>query len=747
MSSIQDDKKVLQKGRKNALKDAKAELRDQIVRKLVAKLEEDQLGIKMSNIWDAGNANRAEWIERQREYMAGWDDYIPADAQGSFDGSSNLHLPTLFIVVKTLHARFLQAILGVDPPFNVKARTEADVDRVQMISDTMRYTIKEWANKYSGIEQEIDKWVWAWVSTGSGIIKWGWDVEYTKYLDVQTVQQELPPRVKIGPDGQEILVPRKKSVEEEVEVTKKIFEGPVCKHVAVEDLLIIGGEGDPDKADVVIHQDYLTSSQLWTLADRKIFDYDAVERVINSGGSMEISEDRSGLKQHRAKNSGQAAPDNDNDHDRYQILECYIKYDVDGSGIFSDIVMWVHKKTGAVLRATYLRRINKAGERPFKKIDFHVRNEQEYGVGIVEILYPLAKELDAMHNMRIDFGLVSTMPFGFYRPSSSLNPETIQLEPGALIPVDNPSTDVMFPNLGNRTTFGMQEEQAIQTMIDRVTSISDLNLGVMSGGQGATRTATGTRALVGESSANLDVFLRRLNRGWRRSLQYLLHLLQQRIPNGLSFRVTGDAGNDYWRTVRDAKDLEGNFDIEVSENSSASNPQVRQDIAQQILQVTSNPLDIQLQLVTPGNRYEAVKNYLQALGVKEWGRYVQKPQGYSLSLSPEEEANRILRGIDVPVRPEMDHDGFIEFFNMIYNSDELLGQFNEQQTILLAQQANKHEQMKKAMAFAQAQAANAAQMQMNSAQSMQQTGQNAAGAAPAPGGQAGQPAPVGTQQA
>lgn len=728
MSVINDDKKVIQEGRRNVLKDVEASKRDQVLVKLTKKLEDDNIPNKISNLWSRGNANRANWLERQAEFLSGWDDHLIGNSSsggGAFEGSSNLHLPTLFTVAKTMHARFLQALLAIDPPFFIKARTEAFVDRVPLINDTMRYAINEWANRGLGIEEPLDKWLWSWITTGSGIIKMRWDCEYTSWTDVQEVEEEDVPTYMIDPSGKERLIPKTKLVEKEVEVTKKVFEGPVVDFVEVEDLLIIGGSGDPDKADAVIHRDFLTSSELWTLADRGVFSEEAVRKVIEGGSDMQAAGMNDLMKQSRSEASGQASPETDLDHDRYQILETYMKYDANGSGIFSDIIVHMHERSRTILKATYLRRVNRAGERPFKKIDFHIRNGQEYGIGIIEILYPYALEMDAMHNMRIDFGLISTMPFGFYRPSSSINPETINLEPGALIPVDNPQTDIFFPNLGNRTVFGMQEEQSLQMMIDRVTSISDLNLGVI-GGQGATRTATGTKALVGEASANLDVYLRRMNRGWKRALEYLLHMLQQRIPAGLAFRVTGETGSDYWQQVKSEEDIAGDYDIEVSPNSSSSNKGIQQDVAQQILQLTSNPLDIQLQLVTPVQRYEALRNFLQSLGIKEYGRYISKPQGYQANLSPEEEANRVLRGIDVPVLPQMDHQGFIDFFDYIYKHDELLGQFDEQQTVKLALQAKKHEAMMDALKSQAAQAANTAQMQANAAQgtSMSPVGTN-----------------------
>src|SRR5574343_1194270 len=175
MSVLNDDKKPLHKGRTSKLKDVEVDLRDQIVNKLRKKLIEDDIGAKVVELWLRGNANRTAWLERQKEFMASWDEHLEGDISGSFDGSSNLHLPMPFIIAKTMHARFLQALLGVDPPFHIQARTEACVDHLPMVTDIMRYAIREWANTNQGIEESLDKWIWAWVTQGSGILKWGWD--------------------------------------------------------------------------------------------------------------------------------------------------------------------------------------------------------------------------------------------------------------------------------------------------------------------------------------------------------------------------------------------------------------------------------------------------------------------------------------------------------------------------------------------------------------------------------------------
>lgn len=719
MTYRQDDKKVLEKKNREKLKDAEVSLRDQVVTKLTNKLRDMDVGQMVVKDWHASNAQRIEWLDKQETYLRDWDEFVESSAEGPFAGSSTLHLPVVFTVCKTMHARFLQALIGIDPYFNVKARTEAYVDRVQGITQLIQYCLRDWINYNLGIEESVDKWIWDWITTGCGILKTSWDSEYESFIDVQTVPFKTVEHVP-QPDGSTVAKPVVKFKEEEARVTKLVYTGPTAKDIRPEDLAIIGGKGDPNLADKVIHRDWLTADKLWTFADSKIFMEDAVRAAIAGGDNSVSGASATNIKQMRSENAGITTLDTETDLDRYEILEAYYKLDVDGNGINSNIVMWVHTKTAQILRATYLRRMNKSGKRPFAKIDFYKRADQTYGLGLVEILHPLSVEMDAMHNMRIDFGTLSVMPIGFYRPTSSIEPAKIRLEPGVLIPVDNPATDIVFPNMGNRVTFGYQEEQSLQTLVERLTGVNDMNLGVMSGNQGAARTATGARALLGESNANLDVHLRRLQKGWKEFLKFLLHSLQTRIPNGFSFRVTGEAGDDYWAQIKKADDIDGDYDFEIAANSANSNKQIQQENAMQVVQIVSNPLNIQMGIVTPSNLYEALKSQMKSMDIKDYCKFINKPLEHHTYLSPEEEANRILRNINVPVTPEMDHEGYIAYFQEILGSDELLGQFNEDQTIMLAKQAKQHEEMMKALQQAAAQSANTQQMRTNAQQAQQQ---------------------------
>jgi hypothetical protein len=718
MSELNDDKKVITEGRKNSLNsgdnDVSAPLRDQIPQKLKEELDEQNIGAKISTMWHTGNANRREWLVRQEEYLEDWDEFLVSTDEGPFNGASTLHLPMALTVAKTLHSRFFQAIMGIEPPFHTKARNEASAPRVHAVHETMKYALKRWANNYEGVQDVIDNWLWDWVTTGVGILKQRWDVKYTRYMDVQDVPEEGAVDIVINEDGTETSVPTIKLVEKEVERVKKVFEGPCFELVRPEDFIIIGGQGNPQNADAVIQREWLTASDLWTLADRKIFDEDEVEKIVQGGADYVGGSENSNIKQMRAQNAGQDNLDTDVDLDRYEILEAYLKIDVDGSGINSDVIVWIHGPSKRILRSTYLRRVNKAGEVPFFKIDFHKRIGQEYGIGIVEMMHPLSVEMDAMHNMRIDFGMISTMPFGFYRPTSGIDPEVIEFEPGSLIPVDNPQSDVFFPNLGNRTAFGFNEEQALQSMIERLTGISDINLGVVSSTQGATRTATGTRAVIGESSSNLDVYLRRANLGWGKAIRYLFHMLQQRIPENLTFRITGETGEDYWGYIKNRDDLAGDFDFELDSNSANSNQQVRIQNADVIAQLQQDPLAIQLGIIGPLELYEAKKFQLQSRGIQEVGKYFKQPQEQRI-FTPEEEANRILRGIETPVTLNSDHEGYINYYQEVIqgNIEQLSEMYPPEVFIALEAQAQRHAQMLQAIEQVAAQQRNQFQQQAN----------------------------------
>lgn len=691
----------------------KESLREQIPAKLLATLNEMNTGERVADLWTRGNSNRTAWLERQRSLEKEYDEFVDPIYSAPMSWSSTLHYPIILTVGKAYHARMFSAVTAVDPPFTVKGRREVDADNAMAIQNLMAYTIKDWANYYRGIEEPLDRGIWSWIMKGVGIWKPRWDKQFVKFRDVEE-NVEMQTVMRMNPQtGIDEEVPNPVRVEKEVDRVITKFDGPCLEFVEAEDVVLVGSP-DPQLAEAVIQRIWQTSSDLLTLVDRKVFDADAVDEVIEGGRDTTRGSDQTdSVKQDRKVRAGESELNPEYEQDRYELLEAYVRLSIDNTGIDTDLLVVVHRRSRKILRATYLYRIMETGERPFFKADFHLREGAMYGSGLTEILYSMAKEIDAVRNMRMDFGLLSTMPFGYYRATSSMTQTTIPIEPGQLVPLDNPQADIYFPQLGNRTVFGFQEEQSLYTMIERFTGVSELTLGSI-GGQGVTRTATGTRALVGESNANLNIYLRRLQRALRGVYRYMFAMLQRRLPDGFVFRLQGDDGVDKYIKIRTRAEIKGQFDFELDPNSSNSNPQIQQEVAQQIYNMTGNPLDIQLGIITPLERYEAAKNLLQTLGVKDFSRFLRKPQGITRDFTPVEMANRILAGKDFQFTPDMDLQGFLGFVEMVMADDTLLGQFNEVQAIALAARAQEAAAMLEAIQAQQAQQNNVAQMQANS---------------------------------
>ena len=703
------DRDLIERGRKNTLgKEVQVSLREKIIGKLMSTLKDLEEGKRTTEIWDVETTRRAKWLENRKTLLEQYDEFIDPIYTAAQDWSSTLHLPVTFTIMKTMHARMLSAILDVDPPFSMKAREGALEERVEKAAAFLRYALRDWANNHQGITSEIDAWVWSWCE-GSGILKARWDRKYTRFLDVAEEPIIVHDQAEDGS-----LVPLKSIQEVEKWVTKKVFDGPILENKTPEQIIIVGGAGDPQKADEVIELDYLNAGQLWTLVDKGIFDGDAVKKVIEYGESTVAADYNSARLLEQTSRSGMSHPDTTSDALQYAILERYARIDVDGSGIPADVILWVHKETSELLRATYLYRTSPAGMRPFFKADFHKRHGQDWGVGLPELLYTLQQELDAIHNMKIDFGLLTSMPMYFFRPTSNMSDEKLPLEPGTGIPLDNPQSDVFIPSFGNRTVFQEREEQFLLSQIERLVSISDLNLGSI-GGQGVTRTATGAQALLSESNMNLNVFLRRLNTAWKQAIIYTFHMLQEKTPKGKEFRITGDGGAPIYLKIDNLEELAGMYDIELDSNSANSNQSIKESVASEMYQLTGNPLDIQLGIITPLNRYEALKNLVQIKGVKDFNRFITKPAQFQRLFTPEEVVNRVLRGVDIPLTPEQDLKGVIDYIEKIFSDDMVFGQINEQQTVQLEIKRREAAQLLQALQQQAAQQRNLDQMSANSA--------------------------------
>lgn len=717
MDQLNDDKEKLDKRESlNLTEDEKVSIRDRIVQKLYKKLEEKDIASTISSMFSREMGNRTQSFDEHAEFINNFDNFRTADNKGAFESSANLKTPYTFSVIRSLLARCMGVLYNPEPDFSVKARNSASADIESDIESYLKYALSSWANSHKGIRNEIEKFVYSYLLHGIGYLKYSWKKKYIKYIDVKESIVESSPQYVMADDGSPVEIPQFKRVESEINKIEKVFEGPCVEFTAFEDVVVIGKNSDDlDNADAVIHRSFLNASDLYTMVETGMFDSAAVNKVIEYGDNTTIQDAGGYLKQSRNEYSGQAEIDKSYDHDLYEILECYVNMDVDDTGINTPIIVWVHAPTNTLLRATYLSRVYRDNKIPIVVSTLYKRSGSSnyLPLGMLELLYPLQKERDALRNMRVDFGLLATTPFGFYRSGSSINLKNIKLSPGQLIPVDDVQ-DIYFPQLGDKVSWLFQEQNNNDADIERLTSLNDVSFGRHTSAQGIARSAAGARYMMSESSSNLDIIIQHLLDGWKSLLTGILHLLQQNSVEGLEFRITGANGLSQYKKLIRVEDIKGDYDIEISSLSASSNKQLQFDAATQILQMTQNPIALQTGIVTPANVYEAMKNYLKVLGIKDFSKYLNSGMENQFTLLPEEEFNRIKLGMEVQVLPNSDHGGFVNLVNAAKQNPTEFGQLTKEQILLLDAQAKRHVQMVQALQQAQAQAAQAAQQQINS---------------------------------
>lgn len=721
MGIMQNDREKLKKRKRTPDKGQeesfdsyfRASLRDTSIKVLMDQCEEEDVGKKILEAW-AMHKSHVEDHQERMETLQQWDEYLD-DYALDYDGTSNIHLPLPMIVVKTFHARMYQALTAIDPPFSVRAMQEAYADDVDMVYGLMAWTLKEWCNYNEGYEPIADRWLWNWVTKGSSVLKLRWECKYTRYLDVVDTYVRGPSKynITINPDTgmvEETEQPAIIKSQKEIAVTEKIFEGPVFEYVAKEDIAIIGGR-EVQNADMIIHRSRYNKSQLESEALRGVFSQAVVDEIVDGGPHSESGKPGTGMRQDREIHDGMQTLDVGEDLDTYEVLEAYVEMDINNDGINESIIVWVDGQQGRVLRATYTHRVLRGGKRPFANIEFIPREDHAYAMGLLELIHPISVEIDMIHNIKVDIGMMAAMPIGFYRAATGLDAVKLKMKPGDLIPVDDPSSHVFFPNLGDRSGFFKDEEAILMQHIERLTSINDINTATL-GRQGAARTATGVSQLVAENSANLDIFIKRMQRGWRQALRILWQMLQQRLPDGTEFRVTGHDGKEYFQRLN-RNMIQQRVDFYLESTSANSNRMIQLEQSMQVLAQMMNPMFLQTGIVTPNGQYEALKDYFQALGKKDYARFISRPKVQPRQLTAEEELARLVNGKKIAVTPQDDHEGFVKLAEDFLDQDGVEKMYGRETVQAIEAQIQQHQAMQEAMEAQANQIAQANQQMVN----------------------------------
>lgn len=638
---------------------------------------------------------RGVWLSRLINYRQAWQDFVDAGMDPAFEGAHTIHIPSTFAAIKAMHSRIYQAVMGISPPFSLKPRTKIPETFKEDKEELMNWVIGSYANKGDGWDGVIDFDIWNYVGDGTSITKQYWLKDVRKFMDVE---ENIKYPIQLDEDGYPVVE------EKEIEKEELLYDCPIIENVKLEDLYIIGRKAtDTDDADMVCHSQQFTKSDLIKMAKQGFFFQDQVDEVIRTEPQINNpSPNRmnTAVKQLDDFTTGLNKLGSIAGARMYNIYETYLRYDIDDDGIDEELVAWVEDRSKRVIRVSYLERVGPGQKRPFVVKKF-IPQTGPYGKGLGEILYGLSCAQDYIVNQRLDYGTLQNLPFFFYRAASGLNPVSLKLGPGMGIPVDDPQGDVSFPRLNGGTTYGFQEEQQITRYSENASGITQFSLGNIQS-QGATRTATGTAALVNELNSNIDIHIKRYQRGYRKNLVILDLQLQDLLPLGTIIRIVGKDGQDIYKRFENREAIRWQADFELMANSINSNKAIERETAMMLIQQLANPIALQTGIATQDNLYQAYKNMLQKYEIKDIDAYITKPLDAPDSpYTAKDEINMIITGVEPPLVVKDKHPEKVAVFDEFEQSPDF-GWLTEDHIPLYSKVKQYHMQMAEAIA-AQAQ--------------------------------------------
>lgn len=660
----------------------------------------------------------AQYFEDRSEWLQGLRDYKYRHHDGFFDNCSDVHIPYSQTMAKAMHARIFQ-VFSVQNLFNVESLNQMFEDKEDLVKFFMNWTLSKWVNRGKGKAQVIDDFILDFCEDGSATFKLGWDRWQDTYLDLDIVSEEVPDdaaSIFLGEEGAEIedRAPQVRSRIRNKKVTK-VKAGPAIGTISNDDLMMPPGFRDPQTSPWAIHRIEMTDDELKYRVTTKRFHEEVVDEALERGGDIYPNRDDEAYNSRKRFERLEGV--NDNNHynlgdevGKHEIYEWYGKAYVgpevdddtfrDIKELPQEIVVWYHVKLRKILGWTYLHRMSPSGNRPLYKADFMPSKERPYGIGVGELLWSINNHMDNVHNIKLDNAILASMQFGYYRAGSSFKPDTFEIAPGVLLPVEDVN-DIKFQSLPYLGNFAEGEEQTLDAYGGKLLAINDVNLGNLSGKgvAGALRNATGANFIDRQANIQLNPHLDRIARIMDKMLSDLFILARSRMDAELFFRVTGEDGKPIFGDVK-KEDLVGDYDFVVDTELAASSEQERQQRATLMMQTFLNPGLQQLGIVTPGNSYELAKKYLIAHNVRNPDKFITKPADYQgPPMTPESRIFKILMGegsippIEDTVRLEEDHDLALQKYERFRESDQF-GLLGPEQVADFSDLVQRHEEFK-----------------------------------------------------
>ena len=561
-------------------------------------------------------ASRTAWQEIRNDCLNLLNGVRPSKSD-PWPNCSNISVMAVPTHAKLMHSKLFPAVYNENLIY-WRPTEKGDVNNVEQICKLMRYVIKQDMK----LQNTVDDGTWLCVVDGTIAFKLRWETKYRKVA--------------------------KKNVEGKLEYNDVARQKCVVDIVNIDDVYLPQLWINEDDSEYIGHNMYVRLPDIDDFIKRKIY-------IADQRGKIDANIDEIVGESMKAKNmeiEGTTPAYNAHKNSTpIRLIEMYMPWEINGE--LRESVFTIAYNSKAYLSGKPLEAVSSIGTRPWVIGQFIRRPGSPYGISLIEVMRGLAKELDAIHNQRIDAGSIAIAPFGFYRAASSFKPDKIQIGPGVMIPVDD-IKDVNVIQLQHNPVASFQEERIIIEYIEKLTSTSAYQMGRESDIVKSRATATATMAIMGQGEQAFTILGIRLQEIFSRLLTKILQQYQMFMPPGYADRILGeDVGALLFPSGLSTEDIAGQYDAYMTLDPTNVNKAAERQANAALVQMAPQLLA----MAQDPRGYEIASEFLKSIGKVEIEKYLgSKPvknPGQTGGLGAFGQAAAAAQGGGAPMGPGM----------------------------------------------------------------------------------------------
>ena len=701
----------------------------------------DEAAGEILDLIRSAQTERATWMEQRIARYAKFRGWLE-DKDWPWADASNQHIPIMMANLLRVEAGLFNAVLGMRPIMQGKPMRHEQKELAETIDSLIDHQLFV---DFPG-EQAIEQYISRFCQDGTVLAFTPYLRDTTRVVDVKVVPRDdirplaqamadyLPPLMSgltelemVDDEGYSwrAEVPAARPEDPPTTVTIEVydrderswevvlawdavvFDGPAMLPQALEDVVVpMRCENsqpvtpqNPTGTPWIAHLARVDLNTIRRRIEDGTYDYltmddwDAIAAEAQSRTHPDTStSDEDGLKTQKDLKEGREASWGP-EHDQITVVTWYGGWDVNDDGLHEEVILTVLQEPTLLARARYLTEQypGQPLRRPFAEARFIPVPDQFYGIGLPELMEGMHDFLHVIINQMIDNGTLTNLPFGFYRASSGMKAEPIQIPgPGELLPLDNPAQDIAFPTLPHADqTWGFNMVGLGMQFLERLTQIGAIQSGqVPQGKASALRTVGTTMAILQQGAAMPEQILRRLFFGLRQVWEQF-HLLNTKwLPPGKRFLITGKplTQPEAYGVIQDP----GTLAIPLAFDFQATLLNTNKGVVSQALQglglALFNPLALQFGTVGPEQFYTWQRDLVQAAQLDP-ARYLIKPPTLPTGDGPKLTAQEVMlyimeRNQIPPVAPLEPPEQHMEALMKIMQSPEA-ALLNDAQQVLV----------------------------------------------------------------